>query len=288
MRWDRGHESPDVVDARGRSSGIGGMGGGAIFGLFRVASMFGWKGIVVAAVLVAGFMCFSGGLGGLGGMLPGGPTSGPQAGAPQTDEQLQFVSFALDDVQSVWDRELPGYTHTKLVVFRDQTQTGCGYGQSATGPFYCPLDQQVYIDLSFYEQLASQFGAPGDFAQAYVIAHEVGHHVQHLRGATEKVPRRGAEGANGASVRLELQADCYAGVWAHDAQKRGVLEGGDLEEGLAAAAAIGDDRLQKQGGGRVTPDSFTHGTSEQRVRWLRRGFESGSPSACDTLSASRL
>jgi predicted metalloprotease len=279
MRWDRDHQSPDVIDARNRGGG-GGLSGAGVFGLFRLASMFGWKGILVAAVLVGAlFLCtnFQTGL------------VAPDPGTGQTDQDLAFVSSALDDVQSVWDRELPGYHHTKLVVFRNETSTGCGYGTSATGPFYCPLDEQVYIDLAFYDELAQRFGAPGDFAQAYVIAHEVGHHIQHQQGTTDRVPQgRAGAGAKGASVRLELQADCYAGVWAADAQKRGVLEVGDLEEGLRAAAAIGDDRLQKQGGGRVTPDSFTHGTSEQRVRWLRKGFESGSMSACDTMSASRL
>jgi uncharacterized protein len=280
MRWDRGHQSPDVVDARGRGGG-GGLSGGAIFGLFRLASMFGWKGILVAAVLVGGFFLFTNFQTGVVGEQP--------SGTPQTDEQLQFVSFVLDDVQSVWNRELDGYQNTKLVVFRDQAQTGCGFGEAAMGPFYCPLDQQVYIDLSFYDDLAQRFGAPGDFAQAYVIAHEVGHHIQHQLGTDDRVPKnRSAQGANGASVRLELQADCLAGVWGADANKRGVLEVGDLEEGLKAAQAIGDDRLQRQGGGRVTPDSFTHGTSEQRMRWLRKGFDSGSMSACDTMSASRL
>lgn len=281
MRWDRGHQSDDVVDARGRSSG-GGLSGGAVFGLFRLASMFGWKGILLAALAIGGFLLFSSWQGGLVGQAP-------TAGAPQTDDEIAFVSSALDDVQSVWDKDLPGYRHTKLVVFRDRTSTGCGFGTAATGPFYCPEDQQVYIDLAFYDELASRFGAPGDFAQAYVIAHEVGHHVQHQMGTDDRVARdRSSAGAKGSSVRLELQADCYAGVWAADAQKRGVLEVGDLEEGLRAAAAIGDDRLQRQGQGTVTPDSFTHGTSEQRVRWLRKGYDSGSMSACDTMSASRL
>ncbi len=280
MRWDPGHKSPDVRDDRGnRPAMAGGLGASSIMALFSLASRFGWKGILAAAVLVGGFFLFSNFQSGLLGGAPAGQV-------PGSDEKLQFVSFVLDDVQKVWDRDLPGYTHTKLVVYRDSTSTGCGYGSAATGPFYCPMDRQVYIDLSFYDDLATRFGAPGDFAEAYVIAHEVGHHVQHLLGTTEKVGRQ--TGANSGQVRLELQADCYAGVWAHDAQKRGVLEVGDLEEGLRAASAIGDDRLQKQGGGTVTPDSFTHGSSEQRVRWLRKGFDSGSIRACDTMSGTRL
>jgi predicted metalloprotease len=251
MRWDRGHQSQDVRDERNRPALGAGMGSGGILALFQIASRFGWKGIVAAGVLLAGLYAVSSFQSGLVGSGPSG------AG----DEKFQFVSFVLDDVQSTWDATLPGYRHAKLVVYRGSTSTGCGYGSAATGPFYCPLDQQVYIDLSFYDELASRFGAPGDFAEAYVVAHEVGHHVQHLVGADEKVGRS-RQGANSGSVRLELQADCYAGVWAAAAQKRGILEVGDLEEGLRAAAAIGDDPSATLDGwtteGAV---SFGHGVS---------------------------
>ncbi len=279
MRWDRGHKSDDVVDARNQPS-MAGMGGSGLFSLFHLASRFGWKGVLVFAVLVGGLYLFSSTQGLIGGAP--GPT-------PAEDEQFQFVSFVLDDVQGTWEQELDGYERAKLVVFRNSTSTACGYGAAATGPFYCPLDQQVYLDLSFFDELSRRFGAPGDFAQAYVVAHEIGHHVQDLQGTTERIRQgRAGAGADGDSVRLELQADCYAGVWAAHAARRQLLEPGDLEEGLRAAAAIGDDRLQKQTQGTVVPDSFTHGTSEQRVRWLRRGYEKGDPSACDTFQARNI
>jgi predicted metalloprotease len=279
MQWDRGHESRDVDDERGRRSVGGGMGAGSIISLFRFASMFGWKGIVVAGVLVGGAFVATN----VAGLLP--------AAAPDatSDERLHFVSFVLDDVQASWDAAIPGYHHAKLVVFRNQYPTACGRGEAAMGPFYCPNDQQVYIDLAFYDELSNRFGAPGDFAEAYVVAHEVGHHVQHLQGLDRKVPQNGrAQGASGPSVRLELQADCFAGVWAASAQKRGVLDAGDLQEGLRAATAIGDDRLQQEGQGRVVPDSFTHGTSEQRSSWLKRGYDGGSIGSCDTWTANPL
>ncbi|MEZ4237437.1 MAG: neutral zinc metallopeptidase [Myxococcota bacterium] len=280
MRWDRGHTSDDVVDARGRRPASAGMGAGSLLYLFQFASRFGWKGILLAAVVVGGIFLFSNFQ--MGAVGPVQESAGEQ-------QEMQFVSFVIDDVQGTWDRLMPGYRHSKLVVFRGATNTGCGYGDSATGPFYCPQDQQVYLDLSFFDELSQRFGAPGDFAQAYVVAHEIGHHVQDLMGTTDRVRQgRAGVGAGGDSVRVELQADCYAGVWASQAAKRDVLEVGDLEEGLRAAAAIGDDRLQKQSGGRVAPDSFTHGTSEQRVRWLRRGYEAGDPAACDTFSARQL
>lgn len=286
MRWQRGHQSPDVVDNRNQPGGVG-VPSGTAFGLFRLASMFGWKGILVAGlVLVAVLLCQGGNLGG----LVGGPAPGPVSSSATEQERVEFVSFVLDDVQGTWAELLPDYRKAKLVLFRGSTVTGCGQGMAVMGPFYCPLDERAYIDLSFYDELSARFGAPGDFAQAYVLAHEIGHHVQHLLGTDERVQRagRGAKGAEGASVRLELQADCYAGVWAAEAAERDLLETGDMEEGLRAAAAIGDDRLQKQGQGRVQPDSFTHGTSEQRVRWLRKGYETGNPAACDTFSENVL
>ena len=280
MRYDPEHESSDVVDARRRSGGGGGVGLSPqiLILLFRFASRWGWGGIALAAVAVGGFYLISSS----GSLSPSGPID-------DNDPKVNFVSFVLDDVQDFWGQRLQGYDRAKLILFRGSIGTACGYGQSATGPFYCPGDQQVYIDLSFYDQLARNFGAPGDFAQAYVVAHEIGHHVQHLLGTTSKVPRgQAAAGPNGASVRLELQADCYAGAWAKSAQERQLLEAGDLEESLRAAAAIGDDRLQKQGSGTVAPDSFTHGTSEQRMRWFMAGYESGDPRSCDTFSASQL
>lgn len=273
MKYDEGHRSRDVIDARGRS---GGPSGGTVFTLLRIGSMFGWKGIAVAVVAIGGLYAFN---------FVGSTLVGP--GTADHAEEFDRVSSVLDDVQGTWDAVMPGYVHTQLVVFRDSTPTGCGYGSAATGPFYCPQDQRVYIDLSFYDALAARFGAPGDFAQAYVVAHEVGHHVQHLTGTDRRVGR-GDQGDGGAQVRLELQADCFAGVWARSAQQRGVLDPGDLDEGLRAAAAIGDDTLQRRSDGVVRPDGFTHGTSEQRVRWLRTGFESGDPAACDTFAATRL
>ena len=208
-------------------------------------------------------------------------------------EYRELTAVVLADTEETWSALLPkygvNYVEPKLVLYRDMTPSACGTGQSAMGPFYCPLDQKVYIDTSFFDDLSSRFGAPGDFAQAYVIAHEIGHHVQTLAGTSEKVraaqERMSKADANAMSVRMELQADCYAGVWAHNADRsRQLLEPGDIEEGLRAASAIGDDRIQRQTQGRIVPDAFTHGSSEQRMRWFMRGFETGDPEACDTFS----
>jgi uncharacterized protein len=215
---------------------------------------------------------------------------------PPADEMGQFVSKVLASTEDVWEEVFrqagSDYPQPKLVLFSDAVRSQCGVGQSAMGPFYCPLDQSVYIDLAFYRDLKSRFRAPGDFAQAYVIAHEVGHHVQKVTGIMSRMEQmRGRTSKaeyNQASVRMELQADCFAGVWANHVGNKNLLDPGDLEEGLAAAAAIGDDRLQKQTQGRVVPESFTHGSSAQRVRWFRRGMESGKVSACDTFSAGQL
>jgi predicted metalloprotease len=211
------------------------------------------------------------------------------------EESVQFVSFVLDDAQATWQRLLPPlgatYTDAKLVLFRDAIESACGFAQSAMGPFYCPGDQKVYVDLGFYDELRERFGAPGDFAEAYVIAHEIGHHVQALLGIESQVreaQRRDPATENDLSVRMELQADCLAGVWGHSTAQRQILEQGDVEEGLAAAAAIGDDRIQRMSEGRVHPESFTHGSSDQRVRWFRRGLDTGQVEACDAFSASRL
>lgn len=208
------------------------------------------------------------------------------------EPMVQFVSFVLDDVQSTWDRAFEGAGSTfrpaTLVLFRNGTQSGCGVGQSAMGPFYCPLDEKVYLDLAFFDELDRRFGATGDFAQAYVIAHELGHHVQHLLGTDERVRRvqqSNPDVANEMSVRLELQADCYAGVWAHSARERDKLSVGDVEEGLGAASAVGDDRIQQRSTGRVNVDSFTHGSAKQRAEWFHRGLASGRSSACDTFGA---
>lgn len=264
VRWQRGHRSRNLEDRRGR-------GGLAIGG--------GLGGILVVAVLYL--------LGGPEAVEQYGSTVQPsqQASAPDpNDEMASFVGFVLDDAQETWTRIFAArgetYRPARLVLFTGSTQTGCGFGSAAAGPFYCPADQKVYIDLSFYRELKQRFGAPGDFAQAYVIAHEIGHHVQHQLQLLEKRSR--APRDNQLSVRTELQADCFAGIWAHSTGQRELLESGDVEEALAAAAAIGDDRLQRSSGQTINPESWTHGSSEQRMRWFRRGFERGDPNSCDT------
>jgi uncharacterized protein len=220
--------------------------------------------------------------------------AGPVASTPEEDERVQFVSFVLDDLQGVWTEELSRegqrYERAKLVLFRDAVRSACGIGEAATGPFYCPGDRKVYLDLGFFDELHRRFGAPGDLAQAYVVAHEIGHHVQNLLGVDAEVRQRQAARPaerNALSVKMELQADCLAGVWARSTEQRDLLEGGDLEEALGAASAIGDDRLQRMGTGRVSPDSFTHGSSAQRVAWFRRGYERGRPADCDTFGSAR-
>ena len=225
------------------------------------------------------------------------PSDQPYQESPQEAKLREMTAVVLADTEDTWNAILPQYgvqyVEPKLVLFGGAVQSACGMAESAMGPFYCPLDQKVYIDMSFYDDLSSRFGAPGDFAQAYVVAHEVGHHVQNLMGIAKQVheaqQRVGKVEANAFSVRMELQADCFAGVWAKNAaQSRQLLEAGDVEEGLRAASAIGDDRLQKQAQGYVVPDAFTHGSSEQRVRWFRRGLEAGTPEACDTFAAREL
>jgi predicted metalloprotease len=216
----------------------------------------------------------------------------PTQQTPEEGREVQFVEFVLDTAQATWAKVLPSqakasWHDAKLDLYRDGIQTGCGGGQSAMGPFYCPNDQKIYLDLSFFDELRSRFGAPGEFAQAYVITHELGHHVQHILGIDQQVRRaqqRDPDQANALSVRLELQADCYAGVWGHYSGQEGILEQGDLESGLSAAAAVGDDRLQKETTGRVNMDSFTHGSSAQRVSWFKRGFDSGDVKSCDTFA----
>ncbi len=228
-------------------------------------------------------------------MLDGGPVASTQENArpvsdPQEEPMVEFVSFVLDDTQNTWKQIFVqrggDYRDARLVLFRQGVNSACGMAGAATGPFYCPGDEKVYIDLSFYHELKQRFGAPGDFAQAYVLAHEIGHHVQNLMGTAQKVreaQRRNPGARNEYSVRMELQADCYAGVWGNATKQRNILEAGDVDEAMNAAAAIGDDRLQKQGQGEVQPESFTHGTSAQRQQWFMRGFESGDVSACNTF-----
>ena len=219
-----------------------------------------------------------------------GPYYAQQASDPKEESEVQFVSFVLDDAQNTWSdlfaRSGRQYRDAKLVLFRDVVDSGCGMAESATGPFYCPLDQKVYIDLGFYRELRERFGAPGDFAQAYVLAHEIGHHVQRLMGVSDRVRDQQEQGPklrNQLSVRLELQADCLAGVWGHSTAQRQILEQGDVEEGLNAASAVGDDRISRMAGRSVSPESFTHGTSQQRVEWFKRGFESGKVESCNTF-----
>jgi predicted metalloprotease len=276
MRWTRSGRSANLEDRRGMRLG-GGMGMG-----------IGGTVVLLVLSLIFGKDLLSGAGGGAGAVPV--QDAGPYVGTPDEEEQVDFLSAVLDDAQATWARIFSQsgrrYQDARLVVFRDATQSACGIGQSATGPFYCPGDQRVYLDVGFFQELASRFGAPGDFAQAYVLAHEIGHHVQHLLGVDQQVraaQQRSPEDANELSVRLELQADCYAGVWGHETSGRVTLESGDAEEGLNAAAAIGDDRIQRMSGGMVSPESFTHGSSSQRVDWLRRGLQSGRVETCDTF-----
>jgi len=296
MKWEGNRERDNVEDARSSGGGLPGggirLGGGRGIGLgtIVIALLAGWIFGINPLTL----------LGALSGGDLGGPTAVQQAPAgkpPADDAMARFVSVVLADTEDVWHvqfRQMGGdYREPKLRLFRGSEPTACGMGQAAMGPFYCPGDEKVYIDLSFYETMRRQLGAPGDFAQAYVIAHEVGHHVQNLMGITEKVEqarrRMGEAQANAVSVRLELQADCFAGVWAHHAQKaRQILEQGDLEEALNAASRIGDDALQRQSSGTVRPETFTHGSSAQRVSWFKRGMQSGSVQECNTFEARQL
>jgi predicted metalloprotease len=300
MRLDDFDPDINVEDQRGASGGFGGGGGGLLFGLLPlIGSRFGCGGIVVVLLL---FAVFGGGLGNIGGMLGGGSQSpsvqsgerraGTDAKSSCTlDVNSRAACNAFSSADNTWEalfaRSGQQFKAPKLVFFGPQGgRSGCGAAQSAMGPFYCPPDQGIYLDTNFFDELANKFGARGDFAQYYVIAHEFGHHIQNLTGESERVQqiqRSGGEReGNAASVRLELQADCYAGVWA--AQNRNRLDPGDIEEGMTAANAIGDDTLQRESQGRVVPDSFTHGTSAQRMAWLRRGLESGDPAQCDTFS----
>jgi predicted metalloprotease len=297
MKWKPRKRSADIEDRRGAGGGFGG--GGIPIG------RLGGGGIGTIIVLVIVYLLFSSGGGGGGGggfdvpdpssAFPPVPQSGTGEnsvpGSPDEEREVQFVDFVQGDAQDFWTEQFQGagkqYQRAKLVIFRSQVQSGCGLASSATGPFYCPLDQKVYIDLGFFNELSQRFQAPGDFAQAYVLAHEIGHHIQQQLGIEQRVREQSQsnpDDANELSVRLELQADCLAGVWARSTYDRGLLESGDLQEGLTAASAVGDDRIQSQAQGRIDPESFTHGTSEQRSEWLQTGFDSGSLEACDTFS----
>jgi predicted metalloprotease len=290
MRLDDEKESSNYEIQRGGrggfGGGLGGGGGNLITSLIpMIGSRFGCTGVVIALAVVA-FLNFSG-----GGLLTGDMSPAPtEQGSQSTPNEVQSFSLkVLNTTERVWGdifrQSGEQYRPPVLSFFTQNGQSGCGAAQSAMGPFYCPLDQKIYLDTDFFRELHERFGAPGDFAQAYVIAHEVAHHIQNLEGRLEQVnqaQRRASKAeANALQVRVELQADCYAGVWG---RRTGLMEPGDLEEGLRAASAIGDDTLQRQAGQRPVPDSFTHGSSDQRVAWLRRGLESGNPASCDTFS----
>lgn len=279
--------STNVEDARGRSSGgMGGRGGMGMGLLSLIGRKFGIKGILIA--VIAGVVLWKLGIVDPSMFLGGNSAmSAPAKISPEEEERYDFVSKVLDVTEDVWASEFSRigrtYEEPKMQVYRGRTQTACGAGSAEMGPFYCPGDKKIYIDLSFYDELAQTFQAPGDFAQAYVIAHEVGHHVQKLLGTSDKVnARRGQPDFNEYSVRLELQADFYAGVWARHSQE--YLEKGDIQEAMRAANAIGDDAIQKKQQGHVVPHTFTHGTSEQRMRWFNKGLESGKIEEGDTFS----
>lgn len=276
MKWKRGPVSTDIEDRRGSRMRIGGgLGVGGALVVLVLSLIFGQD---------------------LTGVLGGGQaavqtdSAGPVSETPAERERVEFVSFVLDSAQSYWQRAFAesgkDYPRARLVLFRDMTNTACGYGQSASGPFYCPADQKVYIDLAFFDELDRRFGAPGDFAQAYVLAHEIGHHVQTLLGIERDVRQLQQSNpgeANQAQVRLELQADCLAGMFGNEMAAMGILERGDIEEGLGAASAVGDDRIQEATQGHVNPDAFTHGSAAQRAEWFRRGLQNGRIQSCDTF-----
>jgi uncharacterized protein len=300
MRWTPGGTSGDIEDRRGQTGGgpgAGGFGGigGALLGA-AVFRRFGIGGLLVLFLVSFLFRHFFE-------SAPATPSqyaspygtanratgNGGQAGE---NKEVQFVSFVLDDVQNTWERVLPQagvpYRRAKLVLFRDYTTSGCGAARAATGPFYCPADEKVYVDLGFFDELANRMGAPGEFGQAYVIAHELGHHVQKILGIESKVQslrEANPTQSNPLSVRLELQADCLAGIWGHSTEQRKLIDQSDIDAGLGAVAAVGDDRIQKMARGYVSPESFTHGTSAQRSDWFRRGLDSGDLASCNTFAS---
>ncbi|MSO21104.1 MAG: hypothetical protein EXQ56_11720 [Acidobacteria bacterium] len=288
MRWTQGGRSQDLDDLRGSGGGrrLGGRlgGGGGRMGIGGLI-LLGVLSLIFKRDLLTPFL----------GVTTEGGGSAISAPDPVRDSaeepMVQFVSFVLDDNQKVWKALLTQsgdtYQRARLVLFRDGVDSGCGFAESGVGPFYCPADQKVYIDLAFYDELKRRFGAPGDFAQAYVLAHEIGHHVQNLMGINDQVRRaqqanRNQE--NPLSVKMELQADCFAGIWAHSTSERNILEPGDVEEAMRAASAVGDDHIQKMSRGSINPESFTHGSSEQRMHWFNEGLRSGNPGACNTFA----
>jgi hypothetical protein len=287
MRWESGRRSENVEDRRGFNVSPRVVGGG--IGTILLVLVALYFGIDPSIILNQGQMPIPG---------EGAPTqSAPYSASPEEGRLAEFVAVVLADTEDTWQGLFRSmgktYEEPKLVLFSGAVESACGMASAAVGPFYCPMDQKLYIDLSFYSDLKNRFGAPGDFAQAYVIAHEVGHHVQNLLGIAEKVhsmrSRASETEASRLSVMMELQADCMAGVWAYHADRtRQILEQGDIEEALNAASSIGDDRIQRQSRGHVTPDSFTHGSSDQRVRWFKRGFETGNIGQCNTFQADRL
>jgi predicted metalloprotease len=296
MRWQGRRQSTNINDMRGSGGGFGGLGGGMGRGGPFIVRRAGGGGIgIIIVVLVVSYFLGINPLELLSGNISTGPGqqgTGQISQSGVNDEGRAFVATVLADTEDTWTEIFKAsgkdYPKPTLTLFTDSVASACGSASASTGPFYCPNDQNVYIDLGFFAELQQRFGAPGDFAQAYVIAHEVGHHVQNVLGILPKVHEQeqavGQGEANALSVRTELQADCFAGVWANHTQQKGLLEAGDIDEALNAAAAVGDDTLQKEGQGYVVPDSFTHGTSEQRATWFRRGFDKGDINGCDTFN----
>ena len=286
MRWTPGGRSDDIEDDRDSSGGDGG--GGFNFGGIHI----GIGGFIILLILSFVFKRNFLSLAGIGTATAPTQVSRPDTARDQREEPLvQFISFVLDDTQKTWSQILSQqgvrYRHAKLVLFRNRIDSACGLAQAATGPFYCPADEKVYIDLGFYDELKQRFGASGEFAEAYVLAHELGHHVQKLTGIEQKVQaarERDPRAANPLSVRLELQADCFAGIWGHSTEQRHLLDPNEVKEGLNAAAAVGDDRLQRMAGRAVNPETFTHGSSQQRMEWFQKGFNSGDMKECNTFA----
>jgi hypothetical protein len=288
MKWKGGRKSSNVDDRRATTGGRG-------EGMPMQTMMIIWplikpllKTKVGWAIIALGIVAYMSGFNPLS-LIGVDGTSAASIDQAQDDKNAAFISTVLASTEDVWNKELPGYREPVMVLYRSGTQSGCGFANSAVGPFYCPADQKVYLDLGFFNELAQQHDAPGDFAQAYVLAHEVGHHIQNLQGTLSKVQQAkqqwgNSKRSNALQVRVELQADCYAGAWAYYAHKRfHIIEEGDIEEALRAASAIGDDTLQRKSTGTVRPDAFTHGTSEQRVEWFLRGFRTGDVRECNTF-----
>jgi predicted metalloprotease len=288
MRWTPGGTSGDIEDDRNTTGGGGGGFGGMHIGIGGLLVLLVLS-FIFKRDLITPFLNGGGATTTTTGGPPVARTPDPARDAAEQRE-VQFVSFVLDDAQKTWTQILPNYRHAKLVLFRDDVNSACGLAQTATGPFYCPGDEKVYLDLGFFNELKDRFGASGEFAQAYVIAHELGHHVQKIIGTESKVraaQQQNPQLRNELSVRLELQADCYAGVWGHSTEQRNILEQGDVEAGLNAAAAVGDDHIQKMTQGEVMPEKFTHGTSAQRVQWFKQGLTTGDMNTCNTFSNSQ-